>query len=111
MQITTNYHVQLPKGDRLEWAIIEDNNEILEILGDGELAARMPLLSRKFNLIAWFRQLAIERTDQWIHICHVKVGFREEVQPKMGCGAALSSIHRLIILLVHVITNQAIKEG
>lgn len=70
--VSTNEHVSIPLWADLEWSYIEANKELFAILRDGAAAARLPLLARVFDLKAWFRQLAIDTTDKWKHICYVR---------------------------------------
>lgn len=44
------------------------------ILTDGAMEARLPFMTIIYDLKAWFRQLAISKTDYSKHTCHVRGG-------------------------------------
>lgn len=48
--LADNNHVKLPTGADFELAYIEANNQIMEIMADGEMEARLTLFERVYDL-------------------------------------------------------------
>lgn len=111
-----NDHVQLHDGSAVEWSDNEANRDIFSILGDGAISTRIPLPTTIFDLKSCFHKLAIDPTEQWKHIFHIR-GDSGRMRAacswrvQMGRGAAPHSEQRLSIPVVKLLTNTAIAEG
>lgn len=108
--IAANYQVSFPNGAGFEWTSIELNIEIMAILTDGSMATRMPLLSRIYDLKAWFPQIAIDEVNQSKQSCFIR-GILPICPQADGQGAASHSVKLFIMLLLRLLMEVAVVEG